>query len=569
MPDGASAVELRCGRLRLVIGGEVGVTAAEIIETRDLTRLDVADLPGTRRLIDGVDGFSEFEDALLIVANEADPPWDELHGDVEIHGHGGATVGAEIHNLGARNRKGIVAEAALAAWRQRLSDAADRLEPLTHADAEILGRLAIPGSPLITELRAERRRAAIALTPAACLSDVPQTVVDGVLTELRAAVRFGAAGLTDTPNSHLLESIELACGKDGWVTRLSLLLAAEEVAAVELLSASSGEILGAGSVNAGPDLLDQILLRYWAERRHSEELSSMLDDVVRRLPTDPKNPATRLLRRRAIDNVRKLRRAVTAYSSITHSQAPTAAMPASWVATTISLLELEAPSPRNSADPDGESDHESTYSVDEAAALLGALFAKQLPAARALVEGIKSQHPDVGAEEHVQNAKRNAVDKLTAAARKDDIYQSIPEVVAELAMAIALLRGLEPHTEADFKELGSRLLARADRIAKLQYQAGKAVPMADVGFNLAAQLLQRLIAEYAFHRLGDVKPSRTGAARDAYKTVRSKTWRARRDPNIAAAAAGGAAEALQRAIDAGAPRLVVRYVDRSLRGPKK
>ncbi len=486
-----------------------GVTAAEVVASGDRTRLDLADLPGTSRLIAGIEGLSEFEDALIVVADEAIPPSIEQAGDIDIRDLGDAPIGVGVQNLSDRILKGIFAEGALAAWRQRLSDAADGLEPLTHADAEIIGRLAIQGSPLITELRAERRRGAIAPAHGARLSDDTETIADDVVTDLRAAVRFGAAGLAGATDSLLADAIELACKLDGWVTRLRLLLAAEEVAAIELLAACSGEILGA--VN-GPEVLDQILARYWVERRHAEELSSLLDDVARRLPDDPKNFATRILRRKAIEDVQTVRRTVTAYSSVVHSPTPSTASAASWAATTVSLLELDQSPAPNGSGPDGESDQQPKHSIDEAAGLLGELFAKQLPAARAIVEVIKTQHPDVGVEKHVQNAKRRAIEKLTTAgAATDGLRESIPEIVAELAMTIALLRGLEPRTEADFNKLGSRLLARADRVAKLQYRAGKALPMADVGLNLAAQLLQRLLAEYAFNGSSDLAGAEPGS----------------------------------------------------------
>ncbi len=58
--------------------------------------------------------------------------------------------------------------------------------------------------------------------------------------------------------------------------------------------------------------------------------------------------------------------------------------------------------------------------------------------------------------------KRHAVRKLGNASRRDDVEA---ETVAELAMAIALLRGIEPHTEAEFGEMGQRILAKAEKIA--------------------------------------------------------------------------------------------------------
>lgn len=567
MSDGTFAVELRCGRLRLVIGGEVGVTAAEIISSGDLTRLDIGDLPGTRCLINDIDGLSEFEDALLIIENETRSPTDVLVEDVEVRSIGDETLRAVIHSLSATARKGIVAEAALTAWRQRLADAADSLDPLTNDEAEIPGRLDIPGRPLITELRADRRRRIETLVPSGCSDGESITTTDGAIAELRAAIRFGAAGLTETPDGLLPESINLACKHSGWVTRLRLLLAAEEIATIELVAACSNELRRSDIAIMGSKLFDQALQRHRAERLESEALAALFDEVVHRLPADPKNPATRLFQRRAISDAQRLRRTVTEYSSIVRSPAPPAGDAATWAAATQSLLALEQSTSTDKTDGEYGSGEQSTHSVDEVAALLGELFANRLPAARTMIADVRRQHPGVEAEGQIQIIKRQAIRKL-GNAQQPGHSEPVAEIVAELAMSIALLRGFTLRTDKELHELGRRLLARADRIATLQARAGHAIPMAANGFKLFAQQIQPLVMEYLFHRLGGVKPTKSGAARDAYKFARSKVWRARHDGGMADAAAGGATEALARAIDAGAPRLIVRYIDRELRIPQ-
>jgi hypothetical protein len=238
--------------MQLILGNEVGVTAAEIVATTDQTRLDLASLPGTRHRIKHVGDCSGFQEALLIVDSETDRPADELAGDVEIYGMEDAPVPKEMHRLETKDRKAILAEAALAAWRQRLSDAADSLGPLTTADAESVGRLDIPGSPLITELRADRRRAANLSALVAGRTNDVGTVIDHLVTDLRAAVRFGAAGLVDATDFLLPESIRLACEQGGWVDRLKLLITAEEICAIELLAMCSSEILRADATTTCP-----------------------------------------------------------------------------------------------------------------------------------------------------------------------------------------------------------------------------------------------------------------------------------------------------------------------------
>lgn len=567
MAEAVLAAGLCYSRLQLILGSEVGITAAEIVAAGDQTRLGLESLPGTRAHIQSMNDLSDFQEALLIVDSDTDTAAGRA--DVEIFGMTEGTIPAGMSCLTATDRKGVLAEAAFAAWRQRLSDAADSLDPLTSSDAQIIGRIDIPGNPLITELRADRRRAAGTTSQHARSADDGKSVVDDVITDLRAAVRFGAAGLTDATDTLLAEAIELACEQSGWVKRLNLLIAAEEICAIDLLSLGSGEILRATSTYSNPLLIDQLLGRYEAEREHAEDLAALLDEVVLRLPSTPRNPATRLLRRKAVEDVRKIRQTVEAYSSVVRTRSLPKNEPVTWTAATQSLIALEGAIADESTDSENPAREQSTQSVDEAAVQLGELFAKRLPAARILMDDVARQHPGVDAEGRVQIVKRQAVRKLNNSARQDLLAQPIPEVVAELAMAIALLRGIEPRTDAEFEALGRRILTRAERIAKVQAQAGNAIPVAARGFTLFAQQIQPLIAEYLFNTLSGVKPSRPGAAREAYKTARSKIWRARRDRDSTDAMAGGASDALKRAIDAGAPRLIVRHVDRSLRGPKQ
>ena len=541
----------------------MGVTAAEIAASGDVTRLDLDELPGTRDCIAKTGNSSGFDEALLVIDGASDAAGHQLAGDVEVYGMGGAAVPPEMQAIDAALRRGIIAEAAISAWRQRLADAADSLDPLTAAEAEIVGRLDIPGRPLLTELRADRRRSANATAPLA--ETAPTRVVDDAITDLRASVRFGAAGLADAPDDGVSDAIELACRQGGWADRIRLLLAAEEIRAIESLATCGTELRHVGATGASTDVFDELFAEYAVDRRHAEELSALLDEAVARVPYAPQSPAKRLLRRKTNNDARKLRQSVEAFSSTVRTQSSPASNPTSWAAATKSLLELEQATASDAAESNGKSNAESSRSIDEAAALLGELFADRLSAARSLVDEVTRQHPGVDVDGRVQIIKRRAIRQLNAAGRQDGLAQPIPEVVAELAMAIAVLRGFELRTDSEFQELGRRLLTRAERIARLQAQAGNAIPLAANGFSLFVQKIQPLLAEYLFEGLGSVRPGRPGAARNAYKAARSKVWGARYDRNIADAAAGGVADALERAINASAPRLIVRYVDRSLR----
>ena len=107
-------------------------------------------------------------------------------------------------------------------------------------------------------------------------------------------------------------------------------------------------------------------------------------------------------------------------------------------------------------------------------------------------------------------------------------------------MAIALLRGIEPHTESEYEEMGRRILAKVTKIANFQTQAGARLPLAFAGLERFARYVQPVVAEFVFHKMGGVKPGQAGAARNVYKAMRSRVWRARHDRGVAASAAGGA-----------------------------
>jgi aminopeptidase C len=69
MPDEA-AVALRCGRLQLVLGNEIGITTMEVVTTGGQTHLDLNDLRGTAHRLDG-HGTSTCPEALFIIDIDA------------------------------------------------------------------------------------------------------------------------------------------------------------------------------------------------------------------------------------------------------------------------------------------------------------------------------------------------------------------------------------------------------------------------------------------------------------------------------------------------------------------
>lgn len=136
MSDEPAAVALSRGRFRLVLGSDVGITAMEVVANGDQTRLDLNDLRGTNRRLDLPRDDSNRSEALFIIGSPTDAS-EALEGEVVVD-----TFGADDSKLTVRIRKsepsvlkGVLAEAAFAAWRQRLADAADSLDQLTSAHA--------------------------------------------------------------------------------------------------------------------------------------------------------------------------------------------------------------------------------------------------------------------------------------------------------------------------------------------------------------------------------------------------------------------------------------------------
>jgi hypothetical protein len=563
MPDHASAVALSCGHLQVALGTEVGITAFQMAVSGDQTIVDLADLRGTTHRLNESDCLPANTDIVVVVDHDSDEengattstPTSRIYGAVD------ARIGAMVDKLDDRVRQGILVEAAYAAWRQRLADAAAVTPALTNDDADIIGRLDLPGRPLLTELRADRRRAFKSTSFLARTTGNVESAIDTTVTDLRAAVRFGAAGLAEATKDLIDESIQLACVQGGWLDRVRLLIAAEEISVIDRLA-----LIGSQLESNSTDGFSQLLAEYETQHRMAVELATLLNEVVDRIPSAPTNPVVRLVRGKELREALAMRETLAAYSAAVTTPAASNRDPITWDDAAKSLMAVDLVTD----DYTGESARceASSPTADDAAAALGELFAAQLPAARAIVDDIALQHPDVDSEGRVQIVKRQAVRKLSAGARYGDSELLLQEVVAELAMCIALLRGFEPRTDEAFRELGRRILSRADKIASLQAQASNALPHAVAGLSRLVQVVQPLLMEAVFRQLGGFKPSSPGAARDAYKTMRSKVWRARHDRGVTAAAAGGGANVLLKAVDTAAPRLIVRYVDQCLSSPK-
>lgn len=561
MPENTASVSISLGRFRLVLGSDVGITAMEVVATGDQTRLDLSDLPGTARRLE-LAGTDTTVKAIFVVSAPSGHAAVVPAEDVVVVAQGAdeAALCGRVRALELDTVKCMLAEAAFAAWRQRFADAADSLDELTRTDADVIGRLDMPGQPLLTELRAERRRKLY--VGDARVFEVDGGATDSLIVDLRAAVRFGAAGLAAASDDVIGDVVDAACEAGGWIDRLRLLLAAEEIRAIELLIAAGASLFGAGPLDSWAG--DRLLSEYISQREHAEDLATLLGEVLGRLPVASAKAARRFIKRKETREIARVRGPVEAFNSAVNSGELSAGDSTTWEEAANSLHELDL-----MTGPDIDADERPSQSAEDAAAALGELFAESLPLAQALVDDLARRHPTADSETMVQTVKRQAVHKLAQSARRGYEGPSGPQIVAELAMAIALLRGLEPRSDEEFKELGLRIMSRSESIASLHRKASTAVPQALVGFQWFAEYIQPMVVEFAFNKMTGFKPPRPGAARDAYKFARSRVWRARRDKGVAEAAAGGASAAAMKAMDTAAPRVIVRYVDRLLPATKR
>ncbi|OUS97248.1 hypothetical protein [Rhodococcus sp. NCIMB 12038] len=575
----AQAVAIVRRRLQLVVGDEIGVTAYEVSSGGNRTRLAAADLPIVAQVLtdEGVEP-GDF-DALVVLSNDGETTVvsADMHDEVtvEILGapDGPLTV---LRTLDPSMYAAILAEAAASAWRQRLSDAADAGAQLTTSDAEVIGPIAIPGAPLLTELRVERRRPpakeASGGAPTAADTQVSE-VLDEMIADLRASVRFGAAGLVETPEDQLAKGLASAVADGSWVQRLRLLMAAQEIAAIELVKASHDDRAGVDSERSSA--AERILDRLDTEWTATEDLAAILSDLRDVLPVEPTGHAQRLLRRRLLEDTRSVRRAIDVYISVTQSPVPTADESVSWDDALDALGQLDDASahgpaialPAVGTSGQTKNDTQVVPNIDDIARWLGEIFARQLPESRKQMDELARRHPGENVDALVARVKRQAIADFGTAGTEDG-SRPVLETVAALAMSVALLRGTEPHSEAEFAELGRRILDRTQGIADMRDRAGHAIPLAVEGFERIAHLLQPVVVEALFRAMAMAAPSQAGAARDFYKNARSVVWRARHKRGFAAAAAMGAGRALQQALGSGAARLLVREVDRALAAPK-
>lgn len=571
---------LRQANLLLVLGTEQDVTATEVTTQGKVVRLGPGALRATEALLQSRGVPVNDLEKLVVIDSDADPEHSaDINAAHEYQGDTDDQLSAILAALSSSARTAILAEAAAAAWQQQLADAADIERRLTRAESAEVGRINVVGSPSLLELLAERRRAlsvdgapSLARNEHSAETDI-QTSMALLITELREKVRFGAVGLADSTEDDVVGALAAAVGEKNWSTSVRLLHVAEEISAIELLLGARSNVQE-NNEDTQEAYAVRILALVAEHRRETETLIVAINAALARVP-EPTNPMRRLTQRGAVKNGQQLIDAVAPFTLVTAKDVVAPDLPRSSPDEVSNLIReldetvADMPAGKELALSEtgwGERGQTSSLPIEEAAAALGELFEAQLANAQHQIEELRQRHPGENAEVLVAQLKRRAITELSRD-RTDGEDGGTPllDTVATLTMAIAVLRGIELRSRLDYQQLGTKILSQSGLISKIRVRARQATPIVVSGFERYVRDIQPLVIETIFHSFSAAKPSKPGAARDAYKTLRSQVWRARHNRNVGAGAARTASHALLRALDSGSARLLVRNVDRALK----
>ncbi|MCH5645629.1 hypothetical protein [Gordonia sp. ABSL49_1] len=543
----------------------------ELSAAGDKTRLEPAEL---RALSPILESSADATDALLIVEDGVSTTkGDDARAiDIVINGQEESPLASAVSTLDETGRTLALTEATLTAWRQRLSDAADVMPALTSEDANEFGQIAITGKPLITGLHAEQRRLLRARISGgdALVGDQQALagVIDAAIDELFASIRFGLAAASQTDDGEFTKAIKRCLDTGQWGDQLRFLVVAQEIRAIQLLlTLDTDNRDSASGLASARNAFDQCT----SQRLKTGDISEIISVIVSRLPEPPLNIAARLRKRHLVRDAEQVRERCLAYASAFASPDPDSAEHMTWqqaldelleldrvVSTDIALLPAIVQDPEQTAGP-------ADFGAEEAAELLGELFSQQLPRARESVSELQRQHPGADADTMIRIVKRQFMIKLQDDLHSDNPNQRVVETVACLTMAFAIVRGVVPHSGPEFTALGERIILGTTKITAMYGKADAAQSAVFAGVTVFAKYFQRDLVELVFSMLGAFKPGQAGVARDLFKILRSRVWRARFDKRVGNAAGMGAAAAFKRGIDVGAPRLIVRLVDRAMR----
>ncbi|AGF73017.1 hypothetical protein [Corynebacterium halotolerans] len=574
-----SALSVSDGNFRLVVGNDLDVSAEEISAAGRTVRFGPRELVALARLVGEAGIGKASTHGLLVISDDLNP---EAGGGVHVSA-GGGELGGLLRAASEEKLAVVLTEAVARGWFHTLSLAGSGPLAWTREDSEHIGHLGIQGRPLLSEYLAERRRAVrgggySAQAPAAIPADdeSAREVLCSLLEESGSRTQFGAAELAVAGDGELRTIVRAATAEGEWLDNLRLALAAEEALAADLLL----EVLAAMRHKTGP-------LERWTRLRAAIAARVLacrgripiFEEVLDRLERAPESVWDQVFRRGKVKSTRYVGEDVAAYlNTFTEPEgdgAPDAA------AAKRLLEELRAAA---GGDGPGDGQGKSLVWVDPAdlgsgqtagsddrptledlARALGGQFARRVPAVEEMLRGQRELYPDEDDESLTARLRRATLAQLDLVdVTEEDSRETVSEIVMDHVLALSMLRGVPVATETDLEKLGARLLTAAGWTIAMRRSAESAGAAAGVVVEYGLPLVQEVVVEFLFHQMTKVKPAKPGTYRNAYKFARSKLGRARRDPRVRDAAAGGAMAGMRMTLDRVPNRLLLWSIDREI-----
>ena len=460
------------GPITVAIGGEAAITRWEILGHMTAGRLSVDSVAHGLHLLGLGDDFAEDAVVSVFIDDAADPL---------VFAHLAPEIPA---------RRVLIAEAMAAVWNNRIQDIADASAPLYQDAVEDLGRLEIPGSPYLNELLAQRRRSAT--------TDREEIeALTHLIHELRQAVVFGAAGFLAADPAELKDTTRKALAPDGWIHRLSLLIAAEECLSSALLAG----IRAIGDPEATTGGLAADCTFILGNRAADLDLCGVLSDVVEVLEDPALRPSHRVTRMVTRPTQRMLDGAVHIIQPFVNLRGPGGGRDG-WLPPELTPGERSGDSATSTAVEGEILDAElvEDFRPEELATAFGELFEEMLPDAQAYVKKLRNDYPDDSADQRRIRAERRFMD--LAAGKTVDTnrgYLELDEAVALHAMTLALLREVPVDNPGKRERQARQLQLAISGYGRLQEFPDN--QLIQRGISMAQSSLYAV----AFHRLGHDK----------------------------------------------------------------
>lgn len=398
--------------------------------------------------------------------------------------------------------RALLLESAALIWQLRIQDIAAVNQPLHQEAVNHLGRLDIAGEPLLNELLAQRRK-----EPAT--DDQEFAELKGVVDALRKNIVFGAAGLAAAEPATVPELAQQATAADGWVPKVGLLVAAEECLSADLLararvSRAAGQLDAAELAVAMQLVLDN--------RREDLALVRGLEELSQQLAKFATGRFDQLRQRTALKRLAQIEAVITPFMTMRRGSG------------TGEIMDTATGDLKGSGE-------QAAVEFDEQAlaAALGERFERAVPVARERVAELKRRYSGAGNDQLAAALRRRFHDEAAGKVIEETEQEhDLLDLVALYAMSLAILREVPVGDPARRKVYARTVSAmvKALGVSKTVQES----PM----LKAALRFAQRQLMEFLFIQLGTHRSGlgKVGVDQKGFKSMRSKIWGARVDPEI-------------------------------------